>query len=232
MFWNNAGIFYSSAGKSSFVKRVQKAFISRIEELNLPAGSKALDAGCGDGNITVLLARRGFNVTGIDFGRSVLARAEKRCNKIGLTETIFEYGDLNNPLKYSDGSFDLVISCHVLMKVKNIDSALKDFHRVLKPGGYAVLSITSSDEIFSSWFGRYIKKHGLIKAFWDARWLIAWGVPYVLMTKKVERRDEWRWSTDELAKHLEEAGFSTVMTEDVPYTHVGFAMGVFRKDEK
>lgn len=228
-WWKKAGFFYFLAKKSHFVRNVHAAFLKRVDELKMPRDNKLLDAGCGDGNITFPLAERGFDITAIDFGDAVLKEAEKKNRKLGYKKLVFEFGDLNNPLKYPDNNFSIITSLHVIMKVKNYALAFKEFYRVLKPGGYVVISTTSSDETFTHWLRRYIKKNGIIRGLWDVRWLIAWGIPYVLTTKRSDRRDEWRWSTNELQHHIEDAGFKTIMTEEVPYTHVGCALGVFKK---
>lgn len=228
-WWKKAGVFYQFAGRSGFVRNVHRAFLKRVDELKLPGGIKVLDAGCGDGNISFPLAERGFDLTGIDFGYSVLEQADKKRQKLGVKNIHFEFGDLNSPLKYPERSFDLVTSLHVIMKVKNYSLALAEFYRVLKKGGYLVISTTSSNEEFTPWFFRYIKEKGIFRAFWDARWLIAWGIPYCLMTKRSERRDEWRWTTEELKMHAQKAGFKALLSEDVPYTHVGCSLGVFVK---
>lgn len=228
-WWKKAGFFYFLARKSHFVRNVHEAFLKRVDELKLPKGVTVLDAGCGDGNVTFPLERRGYTVTAIDFGDAVLAEGEKARKRLGIKNITFEFGDLNNPLKYADEAFDLVTSLHVLMKVKNCDFAIREFFRVLKPGGHCVLSITSSHETFSHWLWRYCKRNGMVQGLWDVRWLIAWGIPYVLMTKKHERRDEWRWPPEELGRRFAAAGFEVLLTEEVPYQHVGCALGVFKK---
>jgi len=228
-WWKKAGFFYFLARKSHLVRNVHTAFLKRVDELKLPKGIRVLEAGCGDGNVTFPLAEHGYDITAIDFGDAVLKQGEIKREKLAIENIVFEFGDLNNPLKYNDEEFDLVTSLHVIMKVKNYENALKEFHRVLKPGGYVVLSTTSSDETFTHWlFGR-MKFEGFFKPLWDVRWIIAWGIPYALMTKRSERRDEWRWTTEELQDKFENVGFETVLTEEVPYTHVGCALGVFRK---
>ena len=228
-WWKKAGFFFFLARKSQFVRNIHVAFMRHVDELNLPKGARALDAGCGDGNITFPLAQRGFDVVGIDFGDAVLAEGEKARKRLNVDNILFELGDLNNPLRFESESFDLVTSEHVIMKVRNYQVALSEFYRVLKPGGYVVITTTSSHETFSHWLWRYCKKHGILKGLWDVRWLIAWGIPYVLMTKKRERRDEWRWPHDEMGRIFQKAGFEVILTEEVPYQHVGCALGVFKK---
>ncbi len=55
-----------------------------IEVLNLPTGSRILDVGCGTGRHSVELARRGYQVTGIDFSAGMLAEARKAAQKTGV----------------------------------------------------------------------------------------------------------------------------------------------------
>jgi hypothetical protein len=76
---------------------------------------------------------------------------------------------------------------------------------------------------------RYSKINGFFRSLWHIRWLVAWGIPYCLLTKRSQRRNEWRWSKEELEGYVAQAGFIPVSTEEVPYTHVGCALGVFRK---
>ncbi len=229
IWWKKTAWTYPAARKTKFVQEVHRAFFRKIDSLPLPRGARCLDAGCGDGNCAFKLAERGLDVVGLDFGDAILEQAKKRQRGMGVDNVHFEWGDLNSPLKYGDNEFDIVTSMHALMKVKKAKDALREFHRILKPGGYAVITITASDEEFSSWFRRYIRNNGVIKGFWDIRWLVVWNLPYVIMTKKSERRDEWRWPPETLARNMEAAGFKTLSVESVPYTHVGCSLGVFQK---
>mgnify|MGYP001247259801 CR=1 FL=1 len=228
-WWKKASFSYFAARKTKFVQDMYAAFLDKIDNLDLPEGAMVLDAGCGDGNAALALAERGFDVVGLDYGEHILGQARKRQQRLNIKNVAFEFGDLNNPLKYDSDSFDLVVSVHTMMKVKEFKKSFKEFYRILKPGGRAVITSTTSRERFSSWMKRYIAQNGLIKALWDVRWLMVWTLPYVIVTKKSERHNEWRWTRDELSALMNEAGFKTIETQDVPYFHVGCAIGVFQK---
>lgn len=228
-WWKKAGRFYGLARQSKFVTDVHEAFLERVQKLPAPSAKHVLDAGCGDGNATLPIAKMGHHVVGVDFGHSVLEQGRLRAKRLHVDGVEFRYHDLNEPLHFADSSFELVTSLHAIMKVENFPLALQEFFRVTKPGGHLVISTTSSDESFSSWFFRYAKKRGLARALWDVRWLVAWGLPYVLLTTKKDRRDEWRWPKQEFQRILESVGYRTISVEEVPYTHVGCVLGVFEK---
>jgi ubiquinone/menaquinone biosynthesis C-methylase UbiE len=61
----------------SYVKNTTAEVDFLLEELNLPAGSKILDIGCGTGRHSLELARRGFQITGIDISQNMLKEAKK-----------------------------------------------------------------------------------------------------------------------------------------------------------
>ena len=79
------------------------------------------------------LAARGHRVTGIDFAPAMVARARDKAAAQGLAVR-FEQGDAEQPA-YPDGSFDLVISRHVLWTLPHPEAALDEWLRVLRPGG-------------------------------------------------------------------------------------------------
>lgn len=231
-WWNKAGFIYSwFEDKNIFVKTARRLMFSHLDHLNLPRDIKVYDAGCGDGKISVKLADRFASVTACDFGEAVLRQAEKHRNKLGLNHLQFERCDLNQSIPHDDDSFDLVTCIHVIMKVKDYKNALKEFYRILKPGGYLVLSCPTSNQSFRSWAINYTKKNGVLKSLWHLAGLMLWTGPYVLLTKRHERKDEWRWSKEELGGVVEPFGFQTHSLHDLPYFHVGYGLGIFIKNK-
>lgn len=103
---------------------------------------KILDLGCGDGEMTARFAKKigSSAVAGIEGIRGLIPYAKKK----GIT---VKTGDLEKPLPYKTSSFDVIISHFSLEHLLNIDLFLQEIHRVLKPGGYAVIATDN----LSSW---------------------------------------------------------------------------------
>jgi SAM-dependent methyltransferase len=93
----------------------------------------ALDVGCGTGFLSLELAGRGHRVTGIDFAPQMLAEARKKAAAQGVAVR-FEEGDAEQ-LPFAEGSFDLVMTRHVLWTLPHPEQAIDEWIRVLRPGG-------------------------------------------------------------------------------------------------
>ncbi|GIF67741.1 hypothetical protein Ais01nite_57760 [Asanoa ishikariensis] len=99
----------------------------------LPVGD-ALDAACGTGRLTEYLAGLGHRVIGVDSSPDMLAHARERVPDADLRE-----GDLN-ALPLDDDSVDLVVCALALTHLPELGPVLKEFARVLRPGGQLVIS--------------------------------------------------------------------------------------------
>ncbi len=99
---------------------------------------KALDIGTGPGQLAFYLAGAGFNVTGLDISPGMISIARKSAREMQLTID-FRTGDAEN-LDFADSSFDVVVSRNLVWTLPNPDLALKEWHRVLKPGGRIIVS--------------------------------------------------------------------------------------------
>ena len=101
----------------------------------LPQGAKALDVGCGTGEITYRVARLfpTAQLIGVDIDESHLGRARTLCAPLG-DRVRFEPADAYS-LPYPDGHLDLVVCRHVLQAVSDAPRAVREMLRVLKPGG-------------------------------------------------------------------------------------------------
>jgi SAM-dependent methyltransferase len=98
----------------------------------LPAGD-ALDAACGTGRYSALLADRGHRVVGVDRSPDMLARARER-----VPQGTFLLGDLHR-LPVADRSVDLVTCALALTHVPALGPVFAEFARALRPGGHVVL---------------------------------------------------------------------------------------------
>lgn len=99
-------------------------------------GKAVLDAGCGAGPLCAWLERQGARVTGIDQSAELLSLAKRELSPA----TRLLRHDLADPLPFREQSFDGVTASLVLHYLRDWGPVLSEFHRVLRPGGFVVLS--------------------------------------------------------------------------------------------
>ena len=124
---------------------------SAIQELQLPSGSRGLDAGCGIGSHTFLLAEAAGpagHVTGLDLSSELLAHAREKAKMSSLSERIaFQQGNVN-ALPFDDDQFDWVwsVDCVGYPTGKPV-ALLKELARVVRPGGSVAILGWSSQQL-------------------------------------------------------------------------------------
>ena len=99
-------------------------------------GRRVLDLGCRDGALTETFAA-GNEVVGVDADREALAEAAK----LGI-ET--RWADLDQPLQFEDGSFDVVVAGELLEHLRDPHRLVGEIRRVLRPGGTFVASVPNA----------------------------------------------------------------------------------------
>ncbi|MFZ0214913.1 MAG: methyltransferase domain-containing protein [Candidatus Dormiibacterota bacterium] len=128
------------------------------------SGLHVLDAGCGPGAHAAELRQRGAQVEGCDRSQAMLAIARQR---LGAAAS-FQVADLTQQLPYPDGRFDAVLASLVLHYLRDWEPALREFRRVLVPGGRVVVSTHHPFEDYrQSGFGNYFAT-----AEWDDEWTV------------------------------------------------------------
>jgi len=105
-------------------------------DTRFPAGSKVLEAGCGIGAQTLILAKNSpdTDITSLDISPASLAKAEARVRKEGITNVRFLAGDIFH-LAFPDQSFDHIFVCFVLEHLPDPGLALACLLPLLKDGG-------------------------------------------------------------------------------------------------
>jgi SAM-dependent methyltransferase len=108
-----------------------------------PPGPVA-DLGCGPGAHTLALARRGFDVVGVDGSPRMVARARTRAarDEVGAT---FEVHDVSSPLGFADTSLAGVLAILVLQHLPNAAAFIAEIRRCLQPGGHLLITAPVRD---------------------------------------------------------------------------------------
>lgn len=110
----------------------QKPF-SEIVDFDWVKGKRVLEVGCGGGGHAKLLAEAGADLTAIDLTERAIGLTRKRFDLCGL-EADIRQADAE-ALPFEDETFDFVWSWGVIHASANMQNAVDEIHRVLKPGG-------------------------------------------------------------------------------------------------
>ncbi len=121
-------------------------------------GKIVLDAGCGNGYLSVLMAKKGGVVTGIEPAKTLIdfAIATEGKNQLGIK---YIQGDLSSFSEMKQ-KFDAVVSNMVFMDIPDYKEAIKNCINAIKPGGLFVFSI--SHPAFEESSSEYLKKHYIV----------------------------------------------------------------------
>ena len=150
----------------------------------LAPGMDLLDLGCGPGTITLDLAARVApgRVVGIDAAADVVARAQARLAEVDAPNLTFATGDAY-ALELATASFDVVHAHQVLQHLTDPVAALREMHRVLRPGGilavrdsdYGAFVWAPADPLLDRWLALYHEVTARNRAAADAgRFLRGW----------------------------------------------------------
>lgn len=117
-----------------------RSSIELFKKLTLSPDAQVLDAGCGIGGSSRLLARQ-FNcrVVGVDLAEKFIESAIflTRCTQLE-TLVSFQQGSVLD-LPFENNTFDAILCQHILMNIEDKSTAVKEFFRVLKPDGKLML---------------------------------------------------------------------------------------------
>jgi SAM-dependent methyltransferase len=103
------------------------------ERLDVPARCQLLDVACGSGQVALLAAKDGVQVTGVDIAPNLIKRAQARASAEGLAARFMEADA--EALPFDDGTFDVVVSLVGAMFAPRPELVANELLRVCSPGG-------------------------------------------------------------------------------------------------
>jgi demethylmenaquinone methyltransferase / 2-methoxy-6-polyprenyl-1,4-benzoquinol methylase len=160
-------------------------------------GDRELDAACGTGDLAVAARKAGAGeVTGLDFSPRMLERARRKDPAVHWVQ-----GDML-ALPFPDAAFDAATVGFGVRNVSDLELALRELRRVLRPGGrLAILEITRPRGVlrpfFSLWFDRIVPLLGKV---------LPGGSAYTYLPASVKRFPD----AERLADLLRASGFDDV----------------------
>ena len=152
-FWqaNPCGVKFADAppGTRKFYELVEAHRYTKEWHIPIAAdfenarGLKVLEVGCGLGTDGAQFAAAGADYTGVDLTDAAVELARKRFETFGIPGK-FQTADAEQ-LQFDDNSFDLVYSHGVLHHTPDTAKAIREIHRVLRPGGRAMVMLYHRD---------------------------------------------------------------------------------------
>ncbi|MCR4276746.1 MAG: class I SAM-dependent methyltransferase [Candidatus Roizmanbacteria bacterium] len=200
----------------------QELLVSVCDELEIKSGERILEAGSGTGNLALKIKERGGAPVGIDMSQEGISIHKK---KDPGTEVVL--GNLTDKLPFQDNSFDKICSNNTLYAIPRDKrgSVMKEFYRILKPGGKVVISNIidsfSPFAIYREHISKEFKRNGLVYVL---RNILKFIKPTIkmfyynhLIRKEHGDGDFDFFKEGEQKKLLEENGFGNISDEKKVY---------------
>lgn len=133
-----------------------------FRRIGISPGTRVLDVGCGSGQLAMIAARAGAQVTGCDIATNWIDRARERAKAENL-QAIFDEGDAE-ALPYKDASFDVVASLLGAMFAPRPELVAAELNRVCRPGGKIAMANWTPQGFVGQMFktiARYIAPNGM-----------------------------------------------------------------------
>jgi len=122
------------------VNNFNMGIVNYLDQINSEINS-IIEVGVGEGQILELAISRfgSQSYTAVDIAEGILKVAKDNLKQFS-NQIEFDLGDIKD-LQYDDSKFDLAICCEVLEHVPNAEIGVKELSRILKPEGYAIISV-------------------------------------------------------------------------------------------
>ena len=147
---------WNTGDYDKFCRYMQEDAEAFYERLGVKPGTKLLDVACGAGQLALIAARAGAQVTGSDLAPAWIEKAKARAAAEGLSVK-FEEGDAE-ALPYGDGEFEVVVSLIGAMFAPRPELVAAELTRVCRPGGTIAMANWTAQGFVGQMF-KVIAKH-------------------------------------------------------------------------
>jgi ubiquinone/menaquinone biosynthesis C-methylase UbiE len=114
-------------------------YLPRLVDFSAFRGNSLLEVGCGAGIDLVRFARGGAEVTGVDLSRTAIELARQNLKQNDLEAKLYVMN--GECLEFPNDAFDVVYAHGVIQYTADAKKMISELHRVLKPGGKAILMV-------------------------------------------------------------------------------------------
>ena len=136
IYWSGRVAAYAAVNADELENIQAKVWDELVaEQLPWSHPLRILDIGCGPGFFSILMARRGHEVTGVDYSGAMMECARQNFKKYSVeARARFLKMDAQH-LTFGDNAFDVVLSCNLTWNLEHPGRAYAEWLRVLKTGG-------------------------------------------------------------------------------------------------
>ncbi|MBI3006617.1 MAG: class I SAM-dependent methyltransferase [Ignavibacteriales bacterium] len=139
--FDNIAEIFDETFENEITKRFREKIYYQIQSV-IPPGSSVLDINCGTGIDALELARRGYDVTGLDIAPKMIARAKAKAERESVMGTRFLVCSFEQLAETTKGASDLVLSNFGgLNCIQKIAPVAQQIASVTKPGGYFLATV-------------------------------------------------------------------------------------------
>ena len=180
-------------------------------------GMRVLDAGSGTGNLSLALKAQGCEVVSCDFSANALAAHRAKDPEACLVQA-----SLEEALPFTDGQFDAVCCASVLFALtrQGCRCAVREFHRVLRPGGRLVLTERAPDQrnhhLIGLHFRGLARRLGVLRGALRGLMDLPSMAKVLYYNRRLRSLPDWQgyhsFTEEELRELLGSAGFENAQT--------------------
>ena len=182
-----------------------------------------LDLACGTGSLTLELARRGYEMIGVDQSEEMLAQAAEKCRQASEIPPLFLHQSMDKLDLY--GTIDACVCCldsvNYVTSPQKLERAFQRVHTFLMPGGLFVFDVNTPDKLRALDGQVFLDESADAYCVWRAdysarRRVCTYGMDLFTLepdgrwSRAEELHEEYAYEPDELEALLVRAGFSRI----------------------